>query len=166
MSRSDSHVAALLSNMNLAFNNSKEPPAGGLVEAQVRPGDLIPALDNFDECALAWVLAGSRFPTTSFPTIDTVADCRARQVFEYSIGIARCSQALDDNGYLPSLETMEAEFAVQEDDKDRLDAVVCRTIRQLKREYSGINFARGAIETYGPQGGTVAVHTSLSIELP
>lgn len=167
MARTDTVTAALVKWMDAAFNDEERPPAGGLSGGcQVRPGMGLPALDNFDTCTLAWVLAGMRGVTSSFPVMDDAPQCGGRMVVEFSVGIARCSTALGDQaGFLPTREQMEAEFAVQEDDKDRLWSATCRAVSELKESYAVTNAALLPIETYGPEGATVAVHRSLILEL-
>lgn len=166
MALTDYVAAELVKYMDRAFNTPDAPPVGDLSGGtQLRPGNGLPGLDNFEDCTMAWVTAGARGKTTSFPTIAEVANCEARDVFEFSIGIARCSTALEpDGGYLPSIETMEHEFAVQEDDKDRLQWVTCNAQRALEKENRIIGWAPSYIDVYGPEGATIAVYRSIMVE--
>lgn len=166
MARTDRASAALVKWMDLAFNDSDNAPAGGLSGGcQLRPGMGLPALDNFEECALAWVMSGVRGVTESFPTMSETPGCKGRTVVEFSVGIARCSNALGSDGYLPSIEDMEREYAVQEQDKDRLHTATCRAAGELERGQWATNVALLPIEVYGPEGGTVAVYRTVMIEL-
>ena len=133
MAVSDRVSETLVRWMDKAFNDEKVPPVGGLSGGcQLRPGVSLPALDNFEECSLAWVMAGLRFNTTQFPTPAETTKCSSRPVLEFTVGIARCSRALGEDGSLPSLEEMEQEFAAQEDDKDRLWKATCVAMRELR----------------------------------
>lgn len=166
MARSDVVAETLVRWMDRAFNDDAAPPVGGLSGgAQLRPGVSLPALDNFDECSLAWVMAGMRFNTETFPTPTEVSRCGSRLVLEFTVGIARCSVALGDGGVLPSLDQMEAEFAAQEDDKDRLWKATCVAAKELRDSGAVINTALYPVEVYGPEGGTVAVYRSLMFEI-
>ena len=167
MARTDAAAAALVKWMDRAFNDPDIAPAGGLSGGcQLRPGMGLPALDNFDEeCSLAWVMAGVRGVTEAFPTMSDVASCRGRTVVEFSVGIARCSTALGIDGMLPPLDVMEREFAVQEQDKDRLHTATCRASAELQEAGKATNVALLPIEVYGPEGGTVAVYRTVIIEL-
>lgn len=165
MSKTDHVSAALVKWMDLAFNDADAPPAGGVSDGcQLRPGMGLPALDAFEDCVLAWVMAGHRGKTEAFPTMADYTGCKGRPVWEFSVGIARCSVALGEGGYLPPIEQMESEYAVQEDDKDRLEAATCRALAELKDENRVLNMALGPVEVYGPSGGTVAVYRTIIVE--
>ena len=165
MSKTDHVSAALVKWMDRAFNDDDAPPAGGVSGGcQLRPGMGLPALDNFDDCVLAWVMAGQRGKTEAFPTMMDYTECQGRPVWEFSVGIARCSTALGEGGYLPTVEEMESEYAIQEDDKDRLEAATCRAVAELKNDNRLLNVALGPIEVYGPAGATVAVFRTVMIE--
>ncbi|MES9219225.1 hypothetical protein ABEQ89_12350, partial [Cutibacterium acnes] len=136
MARTDQVSAALVRWMDKAFNDSEAPPVGGVSGGtELRPGVSLPALDNFDTCVLAWVMSGIRFRTETFPSPAEIPQCGGRLAVEFTVGIARCSEALGDGGVLPSIETMEREFAIQEDDKDRLWAATCRAAKELEMEH-------------------------------
>lgn len=157
----------LLTLMGQAFNPADEArtPVGGAVVPEFRPGENIPALDAFGECALAWVTAGSRWRTDSFPAVSPAARCGGRRVGAFMVGVARCSVALDDGGQLPSQEQMAREFGVQEDDKDRLELVACKAAQRLVRAGVASNVAVDPVMVYGPEGGTVAVYVTVTVEL-
>ena len=165
MAKTDHAAAALVKWMDRAFNDDDAPPAGGVSNGcQLRPGMGLPALDNFDDCVLAWVMSGQRGKTEAFPTMMDATQCNGRPVWEFSVGVARCSDALGDAPYLPSIEQMESEYAVQEDDKDRLEAATCRAVRELQDANRVQNVALGPVEVYGPAGATVAVFRTIIIE--
>lgn len=165
MAKTDYAAAALVKWMDKAFNDEEAPPAGGLSGGcQLRPGMGLPALDAFDDCVLAWVMAGQRGKTEAFPTMMDYTQCQGRAVWEFSVGVARCSTALGPDGYLPDIPTMESEFAVQEDDKDRLEAATCQAVAELKKHNRLMNVALGPVEVYGPAGATVAVFRTVIIE--
>lgn len=166
MATTDLVSASLAEWMDKAFNDPANPPAGGLSGGvQLRPGMGLPALDGFGECSLAWIMSGIRGKTESFPALADHAGCGGRSIVEFSVGIARCSQALGKNGRLPSLSQMESEYAVQEQDKDLLAWATCSAARQLETSQAAGNFALLPIEVYGPSGGTVAVYRTVMIEL-
>lgn len=166
MATTDAVSAALVGEMDRLFNDPDAPPPGGVVgPTQLRPGMGLPALDGFDECALAWVMSGVRGKTETFPAMSDAPGCRGRTIVEFSVGVARCSVALGYDGQLPTVEEMEAEYALQEDDKDRLAAATCRAAKQLEDGGYATNVALLPIETYGPEGGTVAVYRTIMIEL-
>lgn len=160
MARTDHLIAELLDHLRDAFNSDENPPRGGVTGTpQLRAGDGIPALDNFGaDCALLFVNITRRYRTTSFPeaTVST-ARCGAGMAVELQVGVARCSQALTHTGGLPSAEVMAAEFATQEDDADRLDAVLCRLGNSA--DDAGIihDWLPTGLDVIGPEGGTVAV---------
>lgn len=161
MARTDRLVVALLEQLREAFTDPAKPPRGGVTgPPQLRAGDGIPPLDNFgdDDCALLWINVTRRYRTTSFPeaTVDT-ARCGSGMAVELQIGVARCSQALDAAGGLPSPEVMAAEFAAQEDDADRLDSVLCRVGSAAEDADIIHDWLPAGIEVIGPEGGTVAV---------
>lgn len=157
----------LLGLMAEVFNPADEArtPVGGAVVPEFRPGENIPALDAFGECALAWVTAGSRWRTSSFPAVDPAVVCGGRRVGSFVVGVARCSVALDDGGQLPSQEQMAHEFGVQEDDKDRLELVACQARRRLVNRGVALNVGWDPVMVYGPEGGTVAVYVQITVEL-
>lgn len=164
MARTDHISAALVGWMDKAFNNPDKPPVGDLSGgAQLRPGVGLPALDNFDDCTMAWVMAGTRGKTDAFPTMADYTQCGAQPVYEFLIGIARCSEALGEGGRLPDLDTLESEFAVQEDDKDRLEIASCQAVKELQADNRIIDYALAPIETYGPMGATVAVYRTILV---
>lgn len=164
MAHTDLVAASLVKHMDAAFNDPQSPPVGDLAgPTQLRPGWGLPALDNFEDCAMAWVLAGTRSRTQSFPTISDVVRCDGSRLWEFSVGVARCSVALEEGARLPSLETMEAEYATQEDDKDRLEYAVCQAMDDLGRRNIIANYAFGPVEVYGPQGATIAVHRTILV---
>ncbi|MCD2263670.1 hypothetical protein K3888_13270 [Dietzia aurantiaca] len=160
MARTDRLIVALLEQLREAFNNEAKPPRGGVTgPPQLRAGDGIPALDNFGkDCALLFVNVTRRYRTTSFPeaTVST-ARCGAAMAVELQIGVARCSQALTHTGGLPSAEVMAAEFATQEDDADRLDAVLCRLGNAAEDADLIHDWLPTGTDVLGPEGGTVAV---------
>ena len=166
MALTDEVATALIKAMDDVFNNKDTVPVGGMTgETQLRPGQNLPALDNFGDCSLAWVMAQSRFRTESFP-VGAVADsCQARRVVEFSVGVARCSEALGMGGSLPTVDIMAEEYAVQEDDKDRVEWAVCRAASKLKRDGIVRNVGYYPVDVYGPEGGTVAVYQSVVFEL-
>lgn len=165
MASTDTFAATLVEFMDKAFNNKEAPPVGGLGGlCQLRPGVALPALDNFGECSLVWVMAGTRFMVDSFPTPADFVQCGGRATTEFTLGIARCSTALGEGGQLPTLEDMEAEYARQEDDKDRLEWATCRAKKHLEGTGAALNVALTPVEVYGPEGGTVAVYRSIIIE--
>lgn len=166
MARTDRVAECLARWMDKAFDNEEAPPVGGVSGGvELRPGVSLPALDNFGECSMAWVMAGMRYRTEVFPTPVESSVCGGRLVCEWTVGVARCSEALGEGGVLPSRETMEGEFAVQEDDKDRLWWATCGAARELEREGVVVNVAMWPVEVYGPEGATVAVYRSLAFEL-
>lgn len=166
MARTDRVSEALVRRMDHYFNNADMPPVGGLAGGtQLRPGMGLPPLDAFGDCSLPWVMSGVLGVTTSFPTLDVSSDCRGRIMAEFSVGVARCSVALGDNGELPSLETMEAEYARQEDDKDRLWLATCTAMKELADDFQIKDYALGQVEVHGPQGGTVAVYRTIMVAL-
>ncbi len=160
MSRTDRLIVALLEQLRAAFTDPAKPPRGGVTgPPQLRAGDGIPPLDNFgSDCALLFINVTRRYRTTSFPeaTVDT-ARCGAGMAVELQIGVARCSQALTTSGGLPSPEVMAAEFATQEDDADRLDAVLCRLGSAAEDADIIHDWLPAGIDIIGPDGGTVAV---------
>lgn len=166
MARTDVVAEALTRRMDHYFNNPEMVPVGGLTgAAQLRPGMGLPPLDAFGECSLPWVMAGVRGLSESFPVLDVSADCRGRLVAEFSVGVARCSVALGEDGSLPSLETMEAEYARQEDDKERLWMATCTAMKELADEFKIKDAALGQIDVHGPEGGTVAVYRTIMVAL-
>lgn len=165
MAKTDNVAAALVQWMDRAFNDEDKAPAGGLSGGcQLRPGMGLPALDAFDDCVLAWVMAGQRGKTEAFPAMADYTQCNGRPVWEFSVGIARCSTALGEGGFLPDIPTMEGEYAVQEDDKDRLESATCRAVAELKKDNRLLNVALGPVEVYGPAGATVAVFRTIIVE--
>lgn len=160
MARTDRLIVALLDQLRAAFNDPAKPPRGGITgQPQLRAGDGIPPLDNYgDGCSLLFVNVTRRYRSTSFPeaTVES-SRCRAGMVVELQIGVARCSQALTANGGLPSPETMAGEFATQEDDADRLDAVLCRLGSAAEDADIIHDWLPAGTEVVGPEGGTVAV---------
>lgn len=160
MARSDRLVATLLEALRVLFTTDGEnAPVGGITgQPQLRAGDGVPALDNFDECSLLFLNITGRYRTTQFPqqAIEN-AHCGTSFVLEVQIGVARCSVALDYAGNLPDAATMEAEFNAQEDDADRLDRALCVTAREAQRNNIIHDWAPQATEVVGPEGGTVAV---------
>lgn len=166
MASTDVFSAELVKWMDKAFNDKRSAPVGGLGgPCQLRPGVSLPALDNFDdECSLVWVMAGTRFNVDTFPTPSDVMRCGTRPTLEFTVGVARCSFALGEGGALPSLEEMEAEYARQEDDKDRLEWAMCKASAALQGNGEALNVALSPVEVYGPEGGTVAVYRSIVVE--
>lgn len=160
MARTEPLVGLLLEHLNAVFNDPGRPPRGGLTgPPQARAGDGVPPLDNFGtDCALLWVNVTRRYRSTSFPEANVATiSCGAGLVVELQIGVARCSQALTASGALPSAETMAAEFAAQEDDADRLDAVLCAVGEAADDADLIHQWLPAGAEVIGPEGGTVAV---------
>lgn len=160
MSRTDKLIVALLDQLRDAFNDPAKPPRGGVTgHPQLRAGDGIPPLDNYgSDCSLLFVNVTRRYRTTSFPEANvTTARCGTAMVVELQVGVARCSQALTTTGGVPSPEVMAAEFATQEDDADRLDAVLCRLGSSAEDADIIDQWLPVGTEVVGPEGGTVAV---------
>lgn len=167
MARTDRLVATCLEGLRLLFTNPDSPPYGGVTgQPQLRAGDGIPPLDNFDECTLLWLNITQRYRSTRFPEQAVAnAHCGTGVVVQVQIGVARCSEALDYVGGLPSPDTMAAEFYAQEDDADRLDRVLCVAAKQARDADLIHDWAPMSTDVVGPEGGTVAVVATAAFHL-
>lgn len=166
MSRTTSVVSMLTHEANKVFNRPDDPPVGGVTgPLGVKPGVLVPALDNWDDCSQLFLTTGSRWRSQSFPQPDPMGACGGMYVAEFTVGVARCSQAFTEDNRLPSDEDLEREFTVQEDDKDRLEISICRAMGHLKDQGLISHFSRGPVHTQGPEGMTVAVYCTVTVAI-
>lgn len=167
MSRTSSVTAMLAFETNKVFNDDTKPPVGGVTgELEFRPGVLVPALDNWDTCSLLFLTTGGRWRTDQFPAVQAVGGCSAMYVAELTVGVARCSQAFGDSrGNPPGPGVTSAEFEVQEDDKDRLEIALCRAMARLRDQGLIEHWVKGVTHTQGPEGGTVAVHATVTVSI-
>lgn len=169
MAKTDRLVATILESLRNFFTNTEHPPVGGVTgQPQLRSGNGIPALDNFDgDCALLFLSVTSRFRTTEFPNQTvTAVNCGTSLAVQVQIGVSRCSQALTWNGGLPDAETMAAEFDAQEDDADRLDRAFCVAAKAAQRAGVILDWTPISAEVLGPEGATVAVVAQALFHLP
>lgn len=156
-------LGALGAALDARFNDATRPPLGGVPgPVEFRPGLNVPALDNWGTCSMLWVTAGRRWRSQTFPVSAEGQRCEGGTVLEVTVGVARCSNALGELGDPPTVEHMAQEMDVQEDDKDRLEAAVCSALNGLRRDLHVTDWARGPVDTIGPEGGTVAVFITLT----
>lgn len=160
-------IGALGAALDERFNDADAPPLGGVAGAvEYRPGLLVPALDNWGTCSMLFVTAGRRWLSKTFPALTEHQTCAGVPVLELTVGVARCSSAFgDENGNPPSPDTLAGEMDVQEDDKDRLEAAVCSAMKRLRDDHHVSAWSRGPVDVQGPEGGTVAVHVTLLVQL-
>lgn len=146
---------------------SEADPHGGKIPAervQLRPGVEI-ALDGFsdsmteEECeGLIWVSPVRWFSSREFPAEagGPLGGCGLPTVMVLQIGVARCSQAMDDYGNPPPAERMDFEGIRSIDDAARLDRALCDASGALEELGLLNGYYADAAEPIGPGGGVVA----------
>lgn len=141
-------------------------PHGGKISAervQLRPGVEV-ALDGFtteggEECeGLIWVNPVRWFKSRDFPAEAgaPLGGCGLPTVMAIQVGVARCSQAMDEYGEPPSAERMNFEGVRSMDDAARLDKALCEASSALDEAGLLNGYYAEAAEPIGPGGGVVA----------
>ena len=165
--------------LNGENEHDNEPYGGKTGKCQHRGGLLVP-MDGFmdpgnpgrhrhkkPECpSISFVNVLRQWRTDSFPAeAGQVMPCGGSLAVLLQFGVARCSQAMDDRGNPPTVERMEHEALVLEDDAERMFAALCHATREAKRQ----ELIEAAVihpwEPVGPEGGVVTGLITASFQI-
>jgi len=167
--------------LNGENEHGNEPYGGVTGKCQHRGGLLVP-MDGFADMAddgswahrhkepscptIAFVNVLRQWKTDSFPAEGgQVMPCGGSRAVLLQAGVARCSQAMDDHGNPPSVERMEHEALVLEDDADRLFTAMCHATREAKK----LELIDASVihpwEPVGPEGGVLTGLITASFQI-
>lgn len=130
------------------------------------PGEI--AWDNC-ECGQFAQTITSDAPSNVFPIQATEVEHNAcgppLLVFTVTSSITRCAPGMDNDRHPPSCAALLTAARVLEDDREALRKSVTCCLRALREAYRVTNFAVGATQSVGPQGGCVGVNITYQFGL-
>jgi len=147
-----------------------EAPRGGAVPAVEHRGGQVVALDRMwgDQrgCqSMAWVNVLRRWTSSEFPSQVPPERCGGFRVLHVQAGVARCSTMVSDHGVIPSPEDEEDQALTLLDDADRLYLALCVAARRASDRGIIDDYVINEWEPNGPEGGVVAGHQSVTVQL-
>lgn len=162
-------IEQVIRRMRTAFVDN-EPYGGRLPRIEHRGGLLVPidaGLDSDGDCnAQGWVNLLRRWRTTQFPAEDAgVTPCGGVPAILVQAGVARCSQAMTDEGEPPPPEVMEREALALMDDAVRLERVMCGATVSADKAGLIHSAVVHAWEPIGPDGGILSGVITASFQL-
>lgn len=162
-------VGQVIEALRAEFCDPEHAPRGGAVpNIEHRPGADV-ALDGLFQpgCpGIVWANVIRIARSTTFPTEDeTGTPCRGPRTVTIQVGAARCAATVDDHGYPPTPEQMEADALIGLDDAERLERALCRAWRAIDDLDLGHQATWSASDPIGPQGGVLAWTKTITIQL-
>lgn len=162
-------VGQVIEALRAQFCDPEDAPLGGAVPTiEHRPGADV-ALDGLFQpgCpGIVWANVIRIARSRDFPNEDEVATpCRGLRIVVIQVGAARCAATVDDHGYPPTPEQMEADALVGLDDAERLERALCLAWTRIDDRNLGHQAAWTATDPIGPQGGVLAWTKTITIQL-
>lgn len=146
-----------------------DPPRGGLLPGIEHRGGRLVALDRMwpeSGCqALGWVNVLGRWTSQTFPAHTPPDRCGGFRVLHLQAGVARCATTIDSHGRLPTPEQEEGQALTLLDDADRLHLALCTAARRAVEREIADAYSLNEWEPEGPEGGVIAGHQTITIQL-